>query len=99
PAVEVDQLVVRFGALAAVDGASFSVEAGEVTALLGPNGAGKTTTVRALVGYQAPHAGRVRVLGLDPVADREALLPRLGAMPQSSRLYSAIRPLEALRLF
>ncbi|MPY92270.1 MAG: ATP-binding cassette domain-containing protein [Acidimicrobiia bacterium] len=97
--MEVDELRVRFGALAAVDGASFDVEGGEVVALLGPNGAGKTTTVRALEGYQAPTDGRVRVLGLDPVADRRALLPRLGAMPQSSRLYSPSAPSEALRLF
>jgi ABC-2 type transport system ATP-binding protein len=97
--MEVDGLEVRFGAVAALDGASFTVGQGEVVALLGPNGAGKTTTVRTLEGYQRPGAGRTRVLGLDPVADRSALLPRLGAMPQSSRLYTAIRPLEALRLF
>jgi ABC-2 type transport system ATP-binding protein len=99
PAIEVDALEVRFGSLVAVGGVSFSVGHGEVVALLGPNGAGKTTTVRVLEGYARPDAGRARVLGLDPAAQRPALLPRLGAMPQSSRLYSAIRPLEALRLF
>jgi len=99
PAIEVEGLRVRFGAFSAVDGVSFGVEAGEVVALLGPNGAGKTTTVRALEGYLRPAAGQVRVLGLDPVGQRRALVPRLGAMPQSSRLYTAIRPLEAVRLF
>lgn len=97
--IEVHELRVRFGPVTAVDGASFVVGLGEVVALLGPNGAGKTTTVRALEGYQRPDAGRTRVLGLDPLRERAALLPRLGAMPQSSRLYSAIRPVEALRLF
>ncbi len=99
PAIEVEDLTVRFGDLVAVDGVSFTADAGEVVALLGPNGAGKTTTVRTLEGYQRPDGGRVRVLGLDPVSQRAALLPRLGAMPQSSRLYTAIRPLEAVRLF
>jgi ABC-2 type transport system ATP-binding protein len=82
-----------------VDGLSFSADAGEVVALLGPNGAGKTTTVEALEGYRRPDGGSVRVLGLDPVGDHARVVERLGAMPQSSRLYAAIRPREALRLF
>jgi ABC-2 type transport system ATP-binding protein len=99
PVVEVDGLVVRYGATTAVDGASFGVDAGEVVALLGPNGAGKTTTVETLEGYRRPTAGRVRVLGLDPVADAAALRPRVGVMLQSGGIYPGIRPDEALRLF
>ena len=57
--IDVDELVVRYGSLAAVDHVSFSVAAGEVLALLGPNGAGKTTTVETLEGYRRPSAGRV----------------------------------------
>ena len=99
PVVEVDGLVVRYGDTTAVDGTSFRVDAGEVVALLGPNGAGKTTTVETLEGYRRPAAGRVRVLGLDPVADAAALRPRVGVMLQSGGIYPGIRPDEALRLF
>ncbi len=98
-AVEIESLVVRYGAVTAVDGLSLRAEAGEVLAVLGPNGAGKTSTVETLEGFRRPDGGSVRVLGLDPVDQRRALLPRLGVMLQSCRLYSVIRPVEAVRLF
>jgi ABC-2 type transport system ATP-binding protein len=99
PAVAIEGLVVRFGAVTAVDGLAFEAAAGEVTALLGPNGAGKTTTVETAEGYRRPDAGTVRVLGLDPVDDHAALVPRIGVMPQDGGVYPGIRVLEALRLF
>ena len=98
-AIEVDGLVVRYGDHTAVDHLSFTAARGAVTALLGPNGAGKTSTVETLEGYRRPSAGTVRVLGLDPIADHGALVPRIGVMLQSGGVYTGIRPLEALRLF
>ncbi len=92
-------LVVRYGELAAVDGVAFCVEPGEVVALLGPNGAGKTTTVETLEGYRRPAAGQVRVLGLDPVADRRRLAPHVGVMLQEGGTYPVLSPARALRLF
>ena len=97
--IDVDELVVRYGSLTAVDHVSFSVAAGEVLALLGPNGAGKTTTVETLEGFRRPSAGQVRVLGLDPIADHAALVRRVGAMLQAGGVYPGIHPREALRLF
>jgi len=99
PAVEVDRLVVRHGAVVAVDGLSMTAEAGQVTVLLGPNGAGKTSTLEVLEGYRRPDAGSVRVLGLDPVADHAALVPRIGVMLQRGGVYPGIRAGEAVRLF
>ena len=99
PVIEVAGLVVRYGNLTAVAGVSFSADAGEVVALLGPNGAGKTTTVETLVGFRKPDSGRVRVLGLDPVRQHEALTPRIGVMLQEGGVYPGIRPLEVLRLY
>ena len=95
PAVEVNDLVVRFGDVVAVDGVSFSAEAGSVLALLGPNGAGKTTTVETLEGYRRPTAGSVRVLGGAPQAARG----RMGVMLQRGGVYPAMSAREAVRLF
>ncbi|MGH9069311.1 MAG: ABC transporter ATP-binding protein, partial [Acidimicrobiales bacterium] len=99
PAVEVDGLVVSYGARVAVDGLSLSAEAGQVLAILGPNGAGKTTTVEVLEGYRRPGGGRVRVLGLDPVADHSDLTPHIGVMLQRGGPYPRLSARAALRLF
>ena len=99
PALEVRDLVVRYGSVAAVDGVSFTVEEGTIVALLGPNGAGKTTTVEAAEGYRRPTSGSVTVLGLDPVGDRARLAPSVGVMLQEGGVYPGMAPLEALRLF
>jgi ABC-2 type transport system ATP-binding protein len=97
PAVTVTGLVKRYGAKTAVDGLSLAAPAARVTAVLGPNGAGKTTTIEACEGYRRPDAGTVRVLGLDPIADRKALRPRVGVMLQSGGVYPTARATEMLR--
>ena len=63
PAIETDDLVKRYGDVAAVDGLSLRVARGEIYAFLGLNGAGKTTTIRLLLGMVKPTAGEARVLG------------------------------------
>ena len=63
--LEVRQLVKRFGALAATDGASFTVLPGELHALIGPNGAGKTTLIHQISGALRPDAGQVLFEGRD----------------------------------
>jgi ABC-2 type transport system ATP-binding protein len=98
PAVEVAGLEKRYGATAAVAGISLIIERGTVTAVLGPNGAGKTTTLEICEGYRRPDAGRVRVLGLDPIAEAKELRPRIGVMLQDGGGYPGARPMEMLRL-
>ena len=95
-AVEICDLVKRYGHKAAVDGLSLRAARGAVTAVLGPNGAGKTTTIEICEGYRRPDAGTVAVLGLDPVADARALRPRVGVMLQSGGIPPAVRPGEYL---
>ncbi len=99
PVIEVDNLVKRYDGRTVVDGISFSVEAGEIFAILGPNGAGKTTTVEAIAGLRRPDAGRIRVLGLDPVVDAPELRRRVGVQLQESRFADRIRVGEVLDLF
>jgi ABC-2 type transport system ATP-binding protein len=97
PAVEIDGLVMRYGATTAVDGLSLTVGSATITAVLGPNGAGKTTTLETCEGYRRAHAGSVRVLGLDPRRDRRTLLPRIGVMLQEGGAWSGVRADEMLR--
>jgi ABC-2 type transport system ATP-binding protein len=99
PAVECNDLVVRYGARTAVDGVSLEAEAGEVVALLGPNGAGKTSTVETLEGYRVPSGGSTRVLGLDPRRDHRALVPRIGVMLQRGGAYPMLGPRRLVDLF
>ena len=99
PAIEVEELVVRYGDTVAVDHVSFQGEKGQVLALLGPNGAGKTSTVETLEGYRRPASGRVRVLGCDPGADHHELTGHIGVMLQRGGVYPAMTPGEAVRLF
>jgi neutral amino acid transport system ATP-binding protein len=61
--LEVDGLSKRFGGVAAVSGATFSVETGTITGLIGPNGSGKTTVFNMITGYLKADAGMVRFEG------------------------------------
>lgn len=87
--------MVSYGATRAVDGLSFEVLPGLVTAVLGPNGAGKTTTIEVVEGYRTPDSGSVRVWGLDP--RERSLRARVGVMLQEGGIYSTSRALPMLR--
>ncbi|MEV1065849.1 ABC transporter ATP-binding protein [Streptomyces sp. NPDC050263] len=99
PVIEVTDLRKSYDGRAVVDGVSFTVEEGEIFGILGPNGAGKTTTVSCVEGLRAPDAGRVRVTGLDPVADHARVARVLGAQLQQSELQPKLTVREALELY
>jgi ABC-2 type transport system ATP-binding protein len=64
----------------AVDSISFRVRRGEMVGYIGPNGAGKSTTIKMLTGILTPSAGRLRVAGIDPSAERTRLAHRIGVV-------------------
>jgi ABC-2 type transport system ATP-binding protein len=67
----------RYREARAVDGVSFTIEAGEVVGFLGPNGAGKTTTLKMLSGLLHPTSGVARVLGHEPFRREKDYLKRM----------------------
>jgi ABC-2 type transport system ATP-binding protein len=99
PIVTVDHLHKTYGQGAGVQGVSFSVGRGEIFGIIGPNGAGKTTTVECVSGLRVPDSGVIRVLGLDPQADRAAVRECVGVQLQESALPLFIKVGEVLELF
>ena len=97
--VEVVDLVKEYNGRRVVDDVSFTVQAGEIFGIVGPNGAGKTTIVESIEGLREPESGSIRVLGLDPIADRYELAQHLGAQLQESRLQNRVRVGEILETF
>ena len=87
---------MRYAGRAVVDDLTFMAPIASITVVLGPNGAGKTTTIETAEGFRSPHGGSVRVLGLDPRADRESLSPRVGVMLQSGGVWPALRAADML---
>jgi ABC-2 type transport system ATP-binding protein len=98
-AVEVTHLRKSYGSVVAVHDVSFSVADGEIFGILGPNGAGKTTTVECVTGLREPDAGTIRLLGLDPRADRNELHERVGVQLQDSAFPAKLRVGEILDMY
>ena len=93
-AVEVDGLVVQYDQITAVNNVSFTARTGKVTVILGSNGAGKTSTLEVCEGFRRPTSGSVRVLGFDPLRERDALNQHMGVMLQDGGVYPGSRVLE-----
>jgi ABC-2 type transport system ATP-binding protein len=77
PPVTVRELRKVYKDVAAVDGISFTLQSGAMTALLGGNGAGKTTTIAMLMGLVIPTSGEARVFGADMARERHKVLHRI----------------------
>jgi ABC-2 type transport system ATP-binding protein len=99
PAIETVGLVKRFGSLAAVDGLSFEVEAGEIFGLLGPNGSGKTTTIRILSCLIAPTEGQASVGGHDIRRDPLRVRETVGVLTENPSLYERLTAYENMEFF
>jgi len=83
PAIDVRNIVKKFGDFTAVNGVSFTVEDGEIFGLLGPNGAGKSTLIRMLVTLLPPTAGTALVSGFDITTDADGVRRSIGVIPQA----------------
>jgi ABC-2 type transport system ATP-binding protein len=82
PAIDIRNLVKRYGDFTAVDGVSLRVESGDFFGFLGPNGAGKTTTINAIVGLARVTSGSIFVFGHDIGVDWRLTRRLVGIAPQ-----------------
>ena len=99
PAIEIQNLVRRYGHTDAVHGLNLRVAAGRCYGLFGRNGAGKTTTIKCLLNLIRPTSGETRIFGLDPVRDEVAVKSRIGYVPDVVAFYPWMTVEDTLRYF
>jgi ABC-2 type transport system ATP-binding protein len=98
-AVEISHLRKTYGPLVAVDDVSFSIAEGEIFGILGPNGAGKTTTVECAIGLRVPDSGTIRLMGIDPQADKARIHQITGVQLQSGAFPPKLRVGEIIDMY
>src|SRR5690349_11590142 len=82
-AIEVEQIIKKYGEFTAVDNVCFSVKEGEIFGLLGPNGAGKSTLIRMMTTLIPITSGKARIAGHDVTKEPNAARRLIGVIPQA----------------
>jgi ABC-2 type transport system ATP-binding protein len=95
--IQVENLVKKYGQLAAVNDISFNVESGEIFGFLGPNGAGKTTTINILCTLARPTSGKATLNGFDVVRQQNRVRQSIGLVFQESSLDDRLTGMHNLR--
>ena len=98
-AVEIENLVKKFGDFTAVDGISLKIKSGEIFGILGPNGAGKTTTINMILGLLSPSSGKIIVNGKDVMKSGAEIKSQIGLMTQETVVESDLTARENLEIF
>jgi ABC-2 type transport system ATP-binding protein len=99
PLIQIDGLTKVYGPLAALDGCSFSIAAGEVIGLLGPNGAGKTTLLRLLLGFLRPTSGKATLAGFDSQRHSLEVRRHVSYLPGEAKLFRRMRAEDVIEFF
>lgn len=99
PAIEITNLVRRYGRTDAVDGLSLRVAAGRCYGFFGRNGAGKTTTIKCLLNLLRPTSGETKVFGLDPRRNEVAVKSRIAYVPDAVAFYPWMTVADSLAYF
>ncbi len=96
--IQIDHLTKTYGRARGVTDLTLRVPEGGCFGFIGPNGAGKSTTIRTLLGLLSPTAGSARVLGLDCIRERNAILTQVGYMPSEAMFYPDMRVGQVIRM-
>ena len=96
--IKTTDLTKSYGKARGVTDLTLHVPEGSCFGFIGPNGAGKSTTIRTLLGLLSPTSGSAKIMGLDCVKDRTAILSQVGYMPSEAMFYPNLRASEVIRL-
>ena len=99
PAIEIRDLVRRYGRTDAVNGLSLTVAPGRCYGFFGRNGAGKTTTIKCLLNLLRPASGQIRVFGMDPARNEVPVKSRIAYVPDAVAFYPWMTVRQALDYF
>jgi ABC-2 type transport system ATP-binding protein len=99
PAIEIENLVRRYGRTDAVNGLSLRVEPGRCYGFFGRNGAGKTTTIKCLLNLLRPTSGTAKVFGMDPARHEVAVKSRIAYVPDAVAFYPWMTVRETIDYF
>ncbi|MCI8879075.1 MAG: ABC transporter ATP-binding protein, partial [Oscillospiraceae bacterium] len=98
PMIQMEHLTKSYGRARGVTDLTLHVPEGSCFGFIGPNGAGKSTTIRTLLGLLSPTGGSAKIMGLDCVKNRTAILSQVGYMPSEAMFYPNLRASEVIRL-
>ena len=98
-AVEVTNLIVKYGSTIAVDDISFTIDKGEIIGIIGENGAGKTTIVECIAGINKNFKGNINVLGKDISKVKRSFYNQLSIQLQNSLFPDKLKVKEIMDLF
>ncbi|MDE1855311.1 MAG: ATP-binding cassette domain-containing protein [Candidatus Micrarchaeota archaeon] len=98
-AIEIENLVKKFGDLTAVNGISLKIKKGEIFGLLGPNGAGKSTTINMLLGLLSPTSGKISVNGINMLKEPEKAKGQIGIVTQETVVEPELTAEDNLMIF
>jgi ABC-2 type transport system ATP-binding protein len=98
-AINIDNVVKKFGDFTAVNGVSLKIKKGEIFGLLGPNGAGKSTTISMLLGLLTPTSGRIIINGTDMKNDPAEARTHIGVVTQETVVEPELTAEQNLMIF
>jgi len=96
-AINLKNIHKYYGSVHALRGLNLEVRQGEIFGFLGPNGAGKTTTIRCMLDLIRPNSGSIRILGLDPQHDPQAVKAKVGYLPGDLKVEGDFTPRDFLK--
>lgn len=96
--IDIQNLVKTYKKARGVSDISLKVEKGDFYGFIGPNGAGKSTTIRSMLGLIKMNSGSIRILGMDAVKDKVAILKRVGYMPSETMFYPTLKVSQVIQM-
>lgn len=96
-AIKTTSLTKYYGSSRGIEDMDLTVKQGDFFGFIGPNGAGKSTTIRTLLGLISPTSGTARILGMDSIRQRDAILSQIGYMPSEAAFYRNMRVKDVIK--